>query len=253
MREKRSLPTKPDEIHIPKFLEKVSRKKGKEYRQGKTKRRVVDFGIGGLARALTYPAEIGIRAVVRAIDGKPTLYPAEREGSDGVIFIAPKIRTMQNGADKSGSRYEQGQKSGNHFHDTQDPRVTRLGHFLRRHDADELPQLKLVRKGVMSLVDIRPHLKTDEEILEQNLGEEGAKKRRKARSEGKPGVINLPAVFDREKIRAGDPAMGNEWDIWFAENDSFGLDVYVVSIFASMKVRNFYNRVKPPKQNKSVN
>jgi lipopolysaccharide/colanic/teichoic acid biosynthesis glycosyltransferase len=85
------------------------------------------------------------------------LYTAQRVGRKSRLFRCYKFRTMVNDADKlKDSLRKQNQKSGPSFKMGNDPRITRLGRFLRRYSLDELPQLWSVLKGDMSLVGPRP-------------------------------------------------------------------------------------------------
>ncbi|HYR20459.1 MAG TPA: exopolysaccharide biosynthesis polyprenyl glycosylphosphotransferase, partial [Myxococcales bacterium] len=85
-------------------------------------------------------------AVVKATSKGPVLYAQERVGLDGKPFRMLKFRTMRADAEAKGPR----------FAEDRDPRVTRIGSWLRRSSTDELPQLWNVLLGDMSLVGPRP-------------------------------------------------------------------------------------------------
>jgi len=86
------------------------------------------------------------------------LYRAPRAGKKGRLFRCYKLRTMVSNADELKDDLRQdNQRSGPLFKIRDDPRITRLGRFLRRYSLDELPQLWNVLKGEMSLVGPRPH------------------------------------------------------------------------------------------------
>lgn len=92
------------------------------------------------------PLWVVIAALIKLQDAGPVLYAARRVGQHGRIFKLMKFRTMVLNADKIGAAIT-----------TQnDPRVTRIGRFLRKTKLDELPQLYNVLKGDMSLVGPRP-------------------------------------------------------------------------------------------------
>ena len=93
------------------------------------------------------PLLTAIATAVRVIDGASVLYSQERYGRHGNRFRILKFRTMR--VDEPGSRFVQVSRN--------DPRVTKLGAFLRRTSLDELPQLINVLIGDMSLVGPRPH------------------------------------------------------------------------------------------------
>jgi exopolysaccharide biosynthesis polyprenyl glycosylphosphotransferase len=114
----------------------------------------------GSAAALIFFAPILalIAGIIRLDSPGPALYAALRVGRKGKPFQCYKFRTMVRDADrlKEGLR-EHNQRQGPFFKITGDPRITRVGRFLRRYSLDELPQLFNVLKGEMSLVGPRPH------------------------------------------------------------------------------------------------
>jgi lipopolysaccharide/colanic/teichoic acid biosynthesis glycosyltransferase len=101
-----------------------------------------------------------VALVIAVTDGRPVLFRQPRAGLRGRPFSIAKFRTMRRGADaeRDGLR-AQNEVTGSAaaFKLTNDPRVTRLGRFLRRTSIDELPQLWNVLLGDMSLVGPRPH------------------------------------------------------------------------------------------------
>jgi exopolysaccharide biosynthesis polyprenyl glycosylphosphotransferase len=121
-------------------------------------KRILDAAGAAVALVILSPI-LGLIAGLIKIGSKgPALYAAQRAGHKGRLFRCYKFRTMVSNADdlKLGLR-RQNQRSGPIFKITGDPRITRLGHILRRYSLDELPQLWNVVKGEMSLVGPRPH------------------------------------------------------------------------------------------------
>jgi exopolysaccharide biosynthesis polyprenyl glycosylphosphotransferase len=121
-------------------------------------KRALDVAGAGAALILLAPV-LGLLAILVGLDSPgPALYSALRAGRKGRPFRCYKFRTMVRNADalKEGLR-ERNQRQGPCFKITGDPRITRLGRFLRRYSLDELPQLLNVLKGEMSLVGPRPH------------------------------------------------------------------------------------------------
>jgi lipopolysaccharide/colanic/teichoic acid biosynthesis glycosyltransferase len=120
-------------------------------------KRAMDL-LGAIAAlALLWPV-ILVAAVAIKLDSKgPVFYRQRRVGAGGRLFDFFKLRTMQVGADelKQGLR-PQNEQSGPVFKMKADPRITRVGRFLRRSSLDELPQFWNVLKGDMSLVGPRP-------------------------------------------------------------------------------------------------
>jgi len=92
-------------------------------------------------------------------DRGPVFYHAQRMGENGRVFRMHKFRTMLVGAEKQLTSVQKVASNGDVLHKLpDDPRVTRVGRFLRRASLDELPQLFNVLKGQMSLVGPRPEL-----------------------------------------------------------------------------------------------
>jgi Undecaprenyl-phosphate galactose phosphotransferase WbaP len=126
-------------------------------------KRILDLGATVVGAALVLPLLLGIALLVYAESGRPIFYTDWRMGKDGVPFPCIKFRTMVPGAEAvlklmlaedAGLREEYVK-----YHKLRvDPRVTRVGRFLRRTSLDELPQLWNVLRGEMSLVGPRPYL-----------------------------------------------------------------------------------------------
>jgi lipopolysaccharide/colanic/teichoic acid biosynthesis glycosyltransferase len=121
-------------------------------------KRVFDVVISAGTLLLLAPALLLIAVFVKLDSRGPALYIAPRAGRKGQPFPCYKFRTMVPEADslKAALRF-QNQRSGPFFKIKRDPRISRIGRFLRRYSLDELPQLWNVLKGDMSLVGPRPH------------------------------------------------------------------------------------------------
>ncbi len=92
-------------------------------------------------------------------DGFPVLFRQQRVGENGRLFGMLKFRTMVRDAERAKGQVENRDSDGNIIHKTKnDPRVTRVGRFLRRFSLDELPQLFNILNGSMSVVGPRPEL-----------------------------------------------------------------------------------------------
>lgn len=121
-------------------------------------KRVLDVAVAGLTLMALAPLLAVIAGFIRLDSRGPVLYCAQRAGRKGKLFRCYKFRTMVSGADRlKDDLRENNQRSGPFFKISNDPRITRLGRFLRRYSLDELPQLWNVVKGDMSLVGPRPH------------------------------------------------------------------------------------------------
>ena len=122
-------------------------------------KRILDIVISAAALAVLWPVYLVIALLIALEDGFPVLYRAQRGGYQGKTFQICKFRTMVKNADKIGG----GTTS---FHD---PRITKVGNFLRKTKLDEIPQFGQVLIGKMSMVGPRPELL---QYVNQYQGEE---------------------------------------------------------------------------------
>jgi exopolysaccharide biosynthesis polyprenyl glycosylphosphotransferase len=108
-----------------------------------------------------------VAAAIKLTSRGPVLYGSVRPGIGGRSFRCLKFRTMVHGAERLQDELERAnEKDGALFKIREDPRITRVGRFLRRWSLDELPQLLCVLRGEMSLVGPRPLPQRDYERLE---------------------------------------------------------------------------------------
>ena len=111
-------------------------------------KRIFDFIIALVAMILLSPLFDICYVAVRREDGGPAIFKQKRIGRFGRPFYIYKFRSMKIDAEKKGPSLFNGEEN--------DPRLTKVGRFLRRHHLDELPQLWNVLKGDMSFVGPRP-------------------------------------------------------------------------------------------------
>lgn len=122
-------------------------------------KRVLDICGAVIGLVLSAPLFAGLAVLVRLDDGGPVFYAQERVGRYGRRFRMLKLRTMAVGAESQRAGLSaQSDVTGPAFKMDNDPRITRVGRFLRRSSLDELPQLVHVLRGDMSLVGPRPPL-----------------------------------------------------------------------------------------------
>ena len=121
-------------------------------------KRCMDFSLASLGLLLLAPLLVLLAALIRLDSPGPALYTALRAGRKGRRFPCFKFRTMTRDADLSREELRtRNEREGPCFKLEDDPRITRLGRWLRRYSLDELPQLWNVVRGEMSLVGPRPH------------------------------------------------------------------------------------------------
>jgi exopolysaccharide biosynthesis polyprenyl glycosylphosphotransferase len=120
-------------------------------------KRMVDVVGASIGLVLLAPLFLVIAVAIKLTNGSPVFFSQERHGRNRRRFRMYKFRTMVNAAEQLQPLLEQSNEAaGPIFKMKKDPRVTRLGAFLRRSSLDELPQLFNVLKGEMSLVGPRP-------------------------------------------------------------------------------------------------
>lgn len=112
-------------------------------------KRTIDILGSGFGLIILSPLLLFVAAKIKLADGGPVFYAGERVGKSGKTFRMLKFRTMVVNADKIG-----GPSTA-----SDDPRLTKIGLFLKRYQLDELPQLVNVFRGQMSLVGPRPEVK----------------------------------------------------------------------------------------------
>lgn len=180
--------------------------------------------VAGLALLLLSPALVTIAALVRT--GGPALFVQRRVGRDGATFPMLKFRTMVPDAEHRRTELLAGNDgTGPLFKMRADPRITRIGRWLRRYSLDELPQLINVLRGHMSLVGPRPPLPEEVERY-------GADVYR--RLVVRPGLTGLWQVSGRSDL-AWDEAV--RLDLRYVENWSLTLDMQILWKTASAVLR----------------
>lgn len=126
---------------------------------GLISKRLIDLVGAGLALVVLSPLIVGVAAAIRITDGPPVLFRQRRVGLHGRVFEIAKFRTMCPDAEtRLAELLDDNEISGPAFKVSADPRITRIGAWLRRTSVDELPQLWNVLRGDMSLVGPRPPL-----------------------------------------------------------------------------------------------
>ncbi len=174
-------------------------------------KRTVDAVSAAAALVLAVPLLTIIALVIKLESPGPVLYQAQRVGMKGRRFRCYKFRTMEAGADQRKAHLRaSNERQGPFFKMADDPRITRVGRFLRRYSLDELPQLWNVVRGEMSLVGPRPHPVDDFERYD--LGD-------LQRLDVPPGLTGLWQVTARrdpsfERGLALDLEYIRSWTLW---------------------------------------
>ena len=169
--------------------------------------RALDVALAGAGLALSSPLLAAAALAIKVEDGGPVLYRQARVGKDGADFELLKLRTMVVGAERLGAGYAV---------DAGDPRITRVGAFLRRTSLDELPQLLNVVRGEMSMIGPRPTLRYQVERYTD---------RQRRRLEVKPGITGWAQIHGRAALPWAERI---ELDVWYVEHRSPLLDLKIL-------------------------
>jgi exopolysaccharide biosynthesis polyprenyl glycosylphosphotransferase len=163
------------------------------------------------------PLLAGIALAIRLSDGGPALFRQTRVGKDERLFTVYKFRTMVCDAEKQKSALlAQNEGNGLLFKMRNDPRVTRIGTWLRRYSLDELPQLWNVLRGDMSLVGPRPALPAEAAAYDYYV---------RRRLAVKPGVTGLWQVKGRSDLPWEEAV---RLDVRYVEQWSLVLDLQIL-------------------------
>jgi Undecaprenyl-phosphate glucose phosphotransferase len=180
----------------------------------RTCKRAVDLIIAPLLLAMLAPVMI-LAAILIKLDSRgPVLFMQTRNGFSGHLFRMCKFRTMD--VLEDGAAISQAKKD--------DPRITRVGRFLRRTNIDELPQLFNVLAGDMSLVGPRPHAKAHNSKYERIIAKYAY------RYHVKPGLTGWAQVHGlRGETQTVDLMESRiEYDLWYINNWSLLLDFNIL-------------------------
>jgi exopolysaccharide biosynthesis polyprenyl glycosylphosphotransferase len=181
-------------------------------------KRVMDLLLAALTLILLAPLLLLIALAVKLDSHGPILYQSERIGKKGRVFRCIKFRTMVLDADLRRAEVQHmNERDGVLFKVSKDPRVTRLGRFLRKYSLDELPQFINVLRGDMSIVGPRPPLAS--EVREYKLSH-------LRRLDVMPGITGLWQVQARQ-----DPSFDNyiSLDVTYVDNWSIWLDLRILA------------------------
>jgi undecaprenyl-phosphate galactose phosphotransferase/putative colanic acid biosynthesis UDP-glucose lipid carrier transferase len=173
-------------------------------------KRAFDIVTSAILLVLISPLMLITAALIKLDSPGPALFRQKRNGFNGRVFSIYKFRSMQ--VLEDGDRIRQATRN--------DPRVTRLGRWIRKTSIDELPQLLNVLFGDMSLVGPRPHAVAHNSEYEALLANYAY------RHHVKPGITGWAQVngFRGETQTLDSMARRVEYDLWYINNWSFWLD-----------------------------
>jgi lipopolysaccharide/colanic/teichoic acid biosynthesis glycosyltransferase len=191
-------------------------------------KRIMDITLVLLSMPFWLPLLGLIALVIRVTSpGAPVVFKQLRTGKGGRRFNMYKFRTMVPHAEELKSKYAHlNELQWPDFKITNDPRITRVGRFLRKTSLDELPQLINILRGEMSLVGPRP----------TSFGPETYKLWHTHRLDVTPGITGLWQVFGRAQLEFDDRL---RLDIAYIERASLRLDIHILfmTVFAVFQQR----------------
>jgi len=185
-------------------------------------KRAFDVGVSLIAIILLSPVVLVLAAIIKISSPGPTFYRGIRIGLHGVPFRIFKLRTMVvNAEELGGSATAQ-----------DDPRITPIGHFIRRHKLDELPQFINVLAGDMSLVGPRPEVKKYVDMYTQE---------EKQLLYLRPGITDWASIWNSNEAAvlegSSEPELAYEklirptkvaLQLFYARNKSFIVDIKIL-------------------------
>lgn len=191
-------------------------------------KRSFDICLSLLGLTFSLPLWILFSLAIWLEDGGPVYYFQERVGKNGEIFKSIKFRSMWPGAEE-GTGPVQAKEN--------DPRVTKVGRFLRKTAMDELPQLLNILKGEMSFVGPRALRPAERELddtakIKSIFQIPGFKKR----SNIQPGLTGAAQVFASRSLARGEKF---KYDLWYVDNMSLWLDIRLIvqSVLTTFRAR----------------
>jgi exopolysaccharide biosynthesis polyprenyl glycosylphosphotransferase len=180
-------------------------------------KRIMDVILSATLLLCLSPFLALVALAIRLDSPGPVLFRQERVGRNGVPFTLLKFRSMRVGAEELLEELlSQNEASGPIFKLRNDPRMTRVGRFLRRTSIDELPQMINVLTGEMSWVGPRPPIPQEVQKYEDW---------HHRRLEVSPGITGLWQVSGRSVIPFDEMVM---LDIYYIENWSLGMDIRIL-------------------------
>ncbi len=180
-------------------------------------KRILDLIVTSIVLVLALPLMAATALAIMISDGRPVLFRQQRVGRGGRPFMIFKFRTMVRDAESRAAELRAHNiRKGPLFKMANDPRVLRIGSFLRATSIDELPQLFNVLRGDMSLIGPRPALPAETLQFDQDL---------QHRLDVRPGLSGLWQIEGRD---SPSHEVMQRLDVFYVENWSIGLDLAIL-------------------------
>jgi exopolysaccharide biosynthesis polyprenyl glycosylphosphotransferase len=190
-------------------------------------KRLADILMSLVALVLSLPLLALIAFPIWALNGRPIFYSQKRLGYLGKEFIFWKFRTMLPGSEKLGYLWDVAKG---------DPRITRLGRWLRRYRLDELPQLWNILKGDMSFIGPRPTWIGEKQALQMANYH--------LRHLVKPGLTGWAQINARATDSLEDTVEKLHYDLYYVKHSSSSLDLAILLKTAKRVIHSegYFNR-----------
>lgn len=173
-------------------------------------KRCLDIVIGIIAMPVLGVLVLVLGPKIKHEDGGPVFYNAPRVGKDGKPFTMYKFRSMRVNAP------DLVMEDGSTYNGADDPRMTRIGAFMRRTSLDEFPQFVNVLNGTMSLIGPRPDLDREVKLYHGNESE---------KLRVKPGITGYAVVYGNRNGSAWHDRLA--LDVYYVHHVSFVLDLKI--------------------------
>ena len=180
-------------------------------------KRAFDIAVSAIALVLISPIMLLTALAIKIEDRGPVFYISERVGYHGQSFRIFKFRSMHTDADERLQKLRDEVGAEGLFKMKDDPRITKVGKFIRKTSIDELPQFINSLLGTMSVVGPRPHLSHEVDAFSSDM---------RMRMEVRPGITGLWQVSGRSDLT---PQQAEQLDLYYVDNWSLSLDVKTVA------------------------
>lgn len=181
-------------------------------------KRLFDIIGSGLLIVVSAPIMLAVALAIKIDDGGPIFFRQVRVGKDGKLFRCFKFRSMVVDAEKLlATLRQQNESDGVLFKIERDPRITRVGRFIRRYSLDEFPQFFNVLRGEMSLVGPRPALPSEVDRYEDHV---------RRRLDVRPGITGLWQVSGRSDLPWEETV---RLDLYYVDNWSMMQDAMILT------------------------
>ncbi|CAM5321147.1 sugar transferase [Corynebacterium variabile] len=180
-------------------------------------KRAFDIVVSAVALVLISPIMLLTALAIKIEDRGPVFYISDRVGYHGQSFRIFKFRSMHTDADERLQKLRDEVGADGLFKMKDDPRITKVGKFIRKTSIDELPQFINSLLGTMSVVGPRPHLSHEVDAFSSDM---------RMRMEVRPGITGLWQVSGRSDLT---PQQAEQLDLYYVDNWSLSLDMKTVA------------------------